>query len=112
MMLQIYQEKGGGENPHLNLSIVPLRDLLALNLLRRSDQSALGRPLVGSEHHALEHLDALESALLSGCVALLEHERLDLRFRAQIRERDVWIFLGERRTQVAFVRYDDRDGLR
>jgi len=71
---------------HLNLSIEFLRDLLPLEFLRCSDESALWCPLVSREHHCLEHLDALEAALLPGRVALLEYKGLDFRFRTQICE--------------------------
>ena len=71
---------------HRNLSIVPLSNLLPLEFLRRSDESALRRPLVRREHNGLKHLDALKPALLSNRVTLLQHQRIDLRVRTQVPE--------------------------
>ena len=100
------------EDTHRDLSIVPLCDLLPLQLLRRSHQPTLWRPLIRRQHDRLKYLDALESVLLSHRITLFQHQRLDLRVRAQVTKRSAWVLVRQRCAQVPFMRVDDRDWLR
>ena len=97
---------------HHDLSIEPLCDLLPLQLLRRSYQPALQRPLIRRQHDCLEHLDALKPTLLSHRITFLQHQHLDLRVRAQVTKRSAGVLVRQRCAQVPFVREDDRDRLR
>ena len=51
---------------HLNLVLVLLKDALTVQLLRRSDQSVLGSPLVRVEHYRLERLQVTKRT--RGCM--------------------------------------------
>ena len=61
--------------------------------MRRSDESALRRPLVRREHDGLKHLDVLKPVLLSDRVTLVQHQLQDLRVRTQVREWDMWVLV-------------------
>ena len=85
-MSQCTHDEMRRKQTHRNLSFVPLSDLLPLEFLRRSDESALRRPLVRREHDGLKHLNALKPALLSDRITLLQHQRIDLRVCTQVSE--------------------------
>lgn len=66
--------------------MVTLSDLLPPEFMRRSDESALRRPLLRREHDGLKYLAVLKPALFSDLDTLVQHQLIDLGVRTQVRE--------------------------
>ena len=69
-----------------NLLFILLKYALAVQLLGRSDETVLRSPLLISENHTFDNLDAVQTTLLAGGLHLSKNNAVELLIMAEIFE--------------------------